>query len=148
MELTTRHPCDPQHVHHFAMLLFWLHRTKRLGLPMVYMCHQHMRQWEGNACPRFTEQLIRSVLADFHGEFAVDTLFGVGKYWREVLSPKTRRISVAMEGARLAVENRSDMDCERVPVDLALEDGARSTVLVSVRSGASAAVDLTRRQEG
>ena len=147
-ELTTRHPCDPQHIHHFGMLLFWLHRTRRLGMPMVFMCHQHMRQFEGKACARFTEHVIRSVLAGFHGEFRIDTLFGIGKYWREVLSPKTRRVAVSLEGARLRVENRSDMDFERVPVDLEWDGGRRSTVLVSVRSGTSASVDLAAPKEG
>ena len=141
VELTTRHPCDPQHIHHFAMLLFWLHRTKRMGLPMVYMCHQHMRQFEGKACTRFTEHFLRRVLMDSRGDFYIDTLFGVGKYWREVLSPKTRRVAVALEGARLVVENRSDMDFERIPVDVELRGGGRSTVLVSVRSGETIAMD-------
>lgn len=135
VELTSRYPPDPQHVHHFAMLRFWLHRSSRLGLPMVFMCHQHMRQWEGPACGRFTEHLLRSVLADCRGEFAIDTLFGVGKYWREVLSPKTRRVAVALDGARLRIENRSDADFARVPVDLELANGGRTTVLVAVRGG-------------
>lgn len=145
VELTSRYPPDPQHVHHFAMLRFWMHRSKRLGRPMVFMCHQHMRQWEGMACARFTEYVLRSALADFHGEFHVDTLFGIGKYWREVLSPKTRRVAVALEGTRLAVENRSDAEFERVPVDLELEDGARSTVLVSVQSGQNTELDLREK---
>jgi hypothetical protein len=142
VELTTRHPCDPQHIHHFGMLLFWLHRTNRRGLPMVYMCHQHMRQFEGEACTRFTEHFLRRVLMDFHGEFRIDTLFGVGKYWREVLSAKTRRVAVSLEGARIVVENRSDMDFENVPVDLKLADGGRSTLLVSVRSGEKIGLDM------
>ncbi|NCA81158.1 MAG: hypothetical protein EOM72_00230 [Opitutae bacterium] len=142
VELTTRHPCDPQHIHHFGMLLFWLHRTKRLGMPMVFMCHQHMRQFEGQACARFTEHFLRRALMDFHGEFYVDTLFGVGKYWREVLSAKTLRVAVSLEGARIVVENRSDMDFERVPVDLELADGGHSTRLVSVRSGEKIVLDL------
>ena len=145
VELTSRYPPDAQHVHHFAMLRFWLHRTKRLGLPMVFMCHQHMRQWEGPACTRFTEAMLRSVLADFHGEFYVDTLFGVGKYWREVLSPKTRTVAVRLDGSRLRVDNGSDQDFECVPVDLELDDGARSTVLVSVRSGQAAEVDFREK---
>ena len=135
VELTSRYPPDPQHVFHFFMLVFWLNRSYRLGRPMVFMCHQHLRQWEGPACALFTEALMRSVLRGYHGECWIDTLFGVGKYWREVLSPQTRRVAVALDGARLTVENRSDVDFERVPVDLELEDGARSTVLVSVRSG-------------
>lgn len=109
---------------------------------MVFMCHQHMRQWEGPNCARFTEALIRRVLLDFHGEYYIDTLFGVGKYWREVLSPQTRRLSVSLAGTRLIVENRSDVSFDQVPVDLELEDGARSTVLVSVRSGQTIEVKL------
>ena len=85
---------------------------------------------------------MRSVLRGYHGECWIDTLFGVGKYWREVLSPQTRRMAVALDGARLTVENRSDVDFERVPVDLELADGARSTVLVSVRSGQRIELDL------
>ncbi|MGD9780920.1 MAG: hypothetical protein AB7V14_02070 [Kiritimatiellia bacterium] len=145
VELTSRYPPDPQHAFHFFMLVFWLNRSRRLGRPMVFMCHQHMRQWEGPACALFSEALIRSVLRGFHGEFHVDTLFGVGKYWREVLSPRTRRVAVALDGTRLRVENRSDMDFERVPVDLELADGGRSTVLVSVRSGQTVEVDLMER---
>lgn len=142
VELTTRHPCDPQHIHHFGMLLFWLHRTRRLGMPMVFMCHQHMRQFEGKACTRFTEHFLRRTLMDFQGEFRIDTLFGVGKYWREVLSAKTRRVAVSREGARIVVENRSDMDFENVPVDLELADGGQSTLLVSVRGGEKIVLDL------
>ena len=142
VELTSRYPPDPQHVHHFAMLRFWLHRSCRLGRPMVFMCHQHMRQWEGPACGRFTEHLLRSVLVDFHGEFAIDTLFGVGKYWREVLSPRTRRVAVALDSARLRIENRSAEDFARVPVDLELEGGGRTTVLVSARGGQTVELEL------
>ena len=142
VELTSRYPPDPQHVHHFAMLRFWLQRSCRLGRPMVFMCHQHMRQWEGPACGRFTEHLLRSALADFHGEFAIDTLFGVGKYWREVLSPQTRRVAVALDGARLRIENRSDADFAQVPVDLELADGGRTTVLVSVGAGQTVELKL------
>lgn len=144
-ELTSRYPPDPQNGFHFFMLIFWLNRARRLGRPMIFMCHQHMRQWDGPVCSLFTEALIRRMLIDFHGEFYVDTLFGVGKYWREVLSPQTRRLTVSLAGLRLIVENHSDMDFEHVPVDLELEDGARSTVLVSVRSGQKIEVDLQEK---
>ena len=145
VELTSRYPPDPQHVHHYAMLRFWMHRARRLGRPMVFMCHQHMRQWEGPACARFTERIIRSALVDFRGEFFIDTLFGVGKYWREVLSPRTRRVTVALVGTRLVVDNRSDADFERVPVDVERADGRRATVLVAVRRGQRLEVDLQEK---
>ena len=145
VELTSRYPPDPQHGFHFFMLIFWLNRSRRLGRPMVFMCHQHMRQWDGPACSLFTEAFLRRMLLDFHGDFYVDTLFGVGKYWREVLSPRTRRLTVSLAGARLIVENRSDMNFDQVPVDLELEDGTRSTVLVSVRSGQKIEVNLQEK---
>ena len=144
VELTSRYPPDPQHIHHFAMLRFWLHRAWRLGRPLVFMCHQHMRQWEGLACARFTEHVLRCVLADFQGDLYIDTLYGVGKYWREILSPATRRVRVALTDQRLRIENQSDMDFMKIPVDVERENGARSTVLVSVRSGETAEVDLHR----
>jgi len=109
---------------------------------MVFMCHQHMRQWEGPACGRFAEHLLRSALAERHGEFAIDTLFGVGKYWREVLSPQTRRVTVALDGARLRVENHSETDFARVPVDLELANGGRTTVLLSARGGQTSELEL------
>ncbi|MDD2520718.1 MAG: hypothetical protein PHR34_07165 [Kiritimatiellae bacterium] len=142
VELTSRYPPDPQNGFHFFMLMFWLHRSRRRGLPMVYMCHQHMRQWDGPACTRFAEALIRRVLLDFHGEFYVDTLFGVGQYWREALSPRTRRIRAALDGTRIAVENRGDADFRRVPVDLELADGSRSTVLADVAAGQKIKMEL------
>ena len=148
VELTSRYPGDPRHIYHVAMLLFWLHRSRRRGIPMVYMCHQHLRQFEGQACTRFTEYLLRKVLADFHGDFYINTLFGIGKYWREVLSPKMRRVTVLLVGSRIVVENRSDIDVERVPVDLYLAGGARSTLLISVRSGAGVTIDATTVQPG
>ena len=142
VELTSRHPCDPQHILHWAMVRFWLHRSARRGIPMVFMCHQHMRQWEGPACMRFTEEILRSALADFHGEFFVDTVFGAGKYWREVLSPATRTATVSLAGNRLVVENAGDMDFERVPVDLDLAGGGRMTVLASVRAGRKTEIEF------
>ena len=148
VELTSRYPGDPRHIYHVAMLLFWLHRSQRRGLPMVYMCHQHLRQFEGYACTRFTEYLLRTVLADCHGDFYINTLFGIGKYWREVLSPKTRRVTVLLVGNRIVVGNFSDIDVERLPVDLYLAGGARSTLLVSVRSGESVTIDVANAQFG
>lgn len=145
VELTSRYPPDPQHGLHFFMLLFWLNRARRLGRPMVFMCHQHLRQWDGPDCSLFTEAFIRRMLMDFHGDFYVDTLFGVGKYWREVLSPQTRRLTVSLTGSHLIVENRSDVDLNHLPVDLEWENGGRSTVLISVPSGQKIEMNLQEK---
>ena len=142
VELTARYPGDPEHIFHMGMLLFWLYRSLRSRLPMIFMCHQHMRQFEGLACTRFTEYIIRKVLRDFNGDFYVDTVFGIGKYWREVLSPKMRRVNVLLDDACIVIENQSDMDFERIPIDLELSDGGRSTLLVSVKSCSRVSIDL------
>ncbi|MBT7701378.1 MAG: hypothetical protein HN700_13875 [Verrucomicrobia bacterium] len=141
VELTSRYPCDPQHIYHVAMLHFWLHRSLRLGVPMIYMCHQHMRQFDGLACTRFTEHMLRHVLIDYHGDFYIDTLYGVGAYWREVLSPKSRRVVVAVEGASITVTNGSELDLAKLPVDLKYRGGLRRTVLVDVPAGAAVRID-------
>ena len=46
------------------------------------------------------------------------------------------------DAARVAAENRSDLDMTRVPVDLELADGTRSAVLLSLPRGAKIALDL------
>lgn len=142
VELTTRYPCDPQHVYHWGMLRFWLYRSCRLGLPMIYMCHQHMRQFDGPACMRITEQLLSTVIGGIHGECCIDTLFGIGEYWRRVLSPKTRQVSVQLAGTRLTVDNRSELNLSKLPVDLVLPDGKQSTILLDVPGGSCRTLDL------
>ena len=92
--------------------------------------------------------MLRAVLADFNGEFYIDTLFGIGKYWREVLSLKTRRVTVLINGKSIVVENQSDIDLERIPVDLHLAGGAQSTLKFSVKSGESVEIDIARVKSG
>ena len=132
VELTNRYPGDPRHVYHWAMVMFWLHRSQRRGIPMVFMCHQHMRQFDGHACTRFTESILRQALGGFHGDLHINTMFGMGKYWREALSPETRRIRVTVAGDRVTVENGSDAEFADVPVDLVLAGGGRATLLVDL----------------
>ncbi|NCA72212.1 MAG: hypothetical protein EOM91_19490 [Sphingobacteriia bacterium] len=142
VELTARYPGDPQHIHHFDMLTFWLHRAHRLGIPMVLMCHQHLRQFDGTACARLTEALLRHALAGFSGDLYVDTVYGIGVYWRDVLSPTSAVVRVTCEDGRVTLTNGSERDVVRVPVDIQLADGGRITGLVSVASGGMAVVDV------
>ncbi len=135
VELTKRYPGDPQHIYHVAMNLFWIHRAHRKGIPVVFMCHQHLRQFAGYACARFTEYTLRHALHNFHGDLHINTVFGIGKYWREVLSPKTRRVHVAVEGKTVRVRNQSDFNLTDMPLDIELADGRRFTVLVNVTAG-------------
>ena len=135
VELTKRYPGDPQHIYHVAMNLFWIHRAQRKGIPVVFMCHQHLRQFDGYACARFTEYTLRYALEKFHGDLHINTVFGIGKYWREVLSPKTHRIRVAVENNSIRIRNESDFSLVEAPLEVKLADGRRFTVLVNVAAG-------------
>jgi hypothetical protein len=135
VELTKRYPGDPQHIYHVAMNLFWIHRAHRKAMPVVFMCHQHLRQFDGSACARFTEYTLRYVLGEFHGDLHINTVHGIGKYWREVLSPRTRRVEVCLQDNGVRVRNFSDLQICNMPVDVELEDGRRFTVLADVGAG-------------
>jgi hypothetical protein len=142
VELTKRYPGDPQHIYHVAMNLFWIHRAHRKGIPVVFMCHQHLRQFDGYACTRFTEYTLRYVLHHFQGDLHINTVYGLGKYWREVLSPKTRRVQVLAKENQVTVRNQSDVPLADVPLDIHLADGKRLTVLVNVPAGKEICVPL------
>jgi hypothetical protein len=136
VELTKRYPGDPLDVYHVAMNVFWFHRAHRLGIPVVFMCHQHLRAYESRSCAVYTEYLLRYVLERFNGDLHVNTVFGIGKYWREVLSPETRTVTVRVNGDEVIVTNGSDQDFDAVPVDLVTADGRHFTRLVSLAAGA------------
>jgi hypothetical protein len=141
VELTKRYPGDPQHIYHVGMNLFWIHRAHRKGIPVVFMCHQHLRQFDGYACARFTEYTLRYALSRFQGDLHVNTVYGIGKYWLEVLSPVTRRVSLRVEGNNLHLENLSGADLVDVPVDVRCNSGAKHTLLVSLPAGSRVCLD-------
>lgn len=135
VELSVRHPGDPLTLSHVEMFRFWLHRGHRLGIPVVFMGHQHLHQGRGSACLALTERILRLVLTGFRGDFHVDTVFGVGKYWREVLSGETRSVTVSVTGGDVVVRNCGDLDLKDLPVDVEAEGPARFCVLCDVRAG-------------
>lgn len=142
VELTKRYPGDPQHIYHVAMNLFWVHRAHRKGIPVVFMCHQHLRQFDGHTCTRFTEYTLRYALQNFQGDLHINTVYGIGKYWREVLSPKTRRVSLEIHGNTVQVRNESDFCLVDMPIDLELTDARRLTVLVNIPAGGTTSLQL------
>ena len=148
VELTKRYPGDPQHIYHVAMNLFWIHRAHRKGIPVVFMCHQHLRQFDDYACTRFTEYTLRYALSRFQGDLHVNTVFGIGKYWREVLSPVTRRVTLRVQGNELHLENQSDADFADVPVDVKLSSGAQHTLLISLPADSKVCVDALTGASG
>lgn len=134
VELTARYPSDPQHIYHLAMLNFWLHRSHRLGIPMILMVHQHLRQFSGGACLRFTEWLLRRALEGFHGDFYMDTVYGIGSWWRDVLSPQNSVVRLSQSDGRLQLTNSGDRDLANLPIDILLADGSRTTRIVTARA--------------
>jgi hypothetical protein len=140
VELTKRYPGDPEHLLHYWMNLFWVHRAHRLGIPVVFMCHQHMRLFDGWACTRLTEGVLRHVLHAFSGDLWVDTVYGIGVYWRDVLSERAR-VTVRMEDGLVRVRSSAPLAHGQVPVDVTFEGGGRATVLVDLAPGSEVALD-------
>jgi len=142
VELTKRYPGDPQHVFHVAMNHFWIHRAHRKAIPVVFMCHQHMRQFDGHACARLTEYTLRHVITSFKGDLHINTVYGVGKYWREVLSPKTKTISVGIDNDSILIQNRGDLDLVDAPLDITIANGCKMTILITLPMGQEKIVKL------
>jgi len=138
VELTKRYPGDPQHIYHLAMNKFWMHRAHRLGIPMIFMCHQHMRNFEGHACTRLTEQVLRHVLTRFNGDLHINTVYGIGDWWHQVLSPHTRVLNVGWTETACTVENRGDTDLSNLPVDVRFADGSVATYLLDLPAHSAA----------
>lgn len=137
LELTARYPSDPQHTLHAAMLEFWLCRGHRLGLPVIFLVHQHMRQFDGVVCSRLTEHLLDRVVRHFDGDFYIDTVYGIGRYWLDVLSGDRSRVQVEGDGANRRVVNKADRAIDNIPVDVKLRTGECLTRLVSLNAGES-----------
>lgn len=131
VELTKRYPGDPQHLFHYWMNLFWVHRAHRLGIPMIFMCHQHMRLFDGWACTRLTEGILRYVLHNFSGDLWINTVYGIGIYWRDVLSDRAA-IKVSLDRGIVTIRNNAKTAYYKVPVDLELEGGRATTLLVDL----------------
>lgn len=137
VELTKRYPGDPESIFHVAMIRYWIHRAHRRCIPIVFMCHQHMRQFSGHSCARFTEHILRYVLSRFNGDLHINTVYGIGIYWREVLSPTTRTVSIECKPDQVRVCNAGSIHLAAVPIDLTFQGGRRATVLIALPPNAS-----------
>ncbi len=136
VELTRMLPRDPQHAAQVAMLKFWLGFARRHGRALVYLAHHHLVMYEGNACYNLTAELLRHVLADTEGDIYPATLTALGRYWRDVLSPRTRCLKISLEGEGVRLENTGSRDLTGLPLELELAGGGRYMRLVDVPAGA------------
>ncbi len=143
VELTKRYPGDPEDIYHLGMILYWIHRAQRRGIPVIFMCHQHMRQFSGQSCTRFTEYILRYVLTQFNGDLHINTVYGIGIYWNEVFSPKNRSVFIENKDGGLMVYNRGKIDLSAVPVDIRYKNGKQATFLFDLPAGSSFQMSAT-----
>jgi len=143
VELTRVLPRDPVNAAQIAMLKYWVSYARRTGRAMVYLAHHHVRLYESNICFNLTAELLRYVLGSTEGDVWCGTLAAIGRYWRDVLSEKTRCVEIRNSGARVEIFNRGDRDLDGLPLDLELDDGTRHMRLVSVPARASVVIEFS-----
>jgi len=142
VELTRMLPRDPVNAAQIAMLKFWVGFARRNGRALVYLAHHHLVMYEGNACYNLTAELLRHVLADTEGDVYCGTLTAVGRYWRDVLSERTRCVRVSLDGDAVSVENSGDRALRGLPVEIELAGGGRFMRLVDVPARATLRLNL------
>jgi len=142
VELSKKYPGDPLHGNQCAMLKYWTHHARRHGRVMVLMAHHHLRGWEAASCFRLTEELLRDVVGDSHGDFYIATMSAVGLWWERVLCREHRWVVPrAPGGLAFTVENQGDKTLEAVPVEVTFSTGDRTLALVDAAPGGTARVD-------
>lgn len=135
VELTKKYPGDPDNAYKLAMLKYWLHLARRTGRAFIFMAHHHLLRYWDDSCYNITQEFFRHVLSDCHGDFYVATIGAVGRYWRDVLSERTRKIVVRCENGAVKVENRGVRPLSGIPVEVTLEPGGRFMILVDIGPG-------------
>lgn len=141
-EMTRMLPRDPVNAPQIAMLKFWMSFARRNKRTLVYLAHHHLVMYQSNACYSLTAELLRHVLQDTEGDVYPATLTGAGRYWRDVLSPKTRKIQITIQDGKATVTNSANRGLTGIPVDLVFNDGSRQVQLVDIPCGQSIIIDM------
>ena len=140
VELPRMHPRDPENAFQLAMAKFWVGVARRSGRALVFLAHHHLMRYKGGESAALVEEMLYHVLADNDGDLFAGTLTSVGRYWRDVLSPRTRCVKVQADGARVTVTNSGSRALNGLPLELDFGGGRRQLRLVDV--GAEATVNL------
>jgi hypothetical protein len=77
---------------------------------------------------------MRSILADTEGDIWCGTLSAIGRYWRDVLSERTRCIDVQTINDRVQLINTAGRAIEGIPVEVTLNSGRRFMRLVDAEA--------------
>ena len=142
VELTRMLPRDPVHAAHVAMLEFWLGFARRNGRALVFLAHHHLLMYRSNACANLTAELLRHVLSDAEGDVYAATLTAMGRYWRDVLSERTRAVRVDVGETAVEIRNVGDRPLIGLPLEIEFADGRRCLRLVDVLPRAATRVAL------
>ena len=140
VELPRMHPRDPENAGQVAMLKYWVGAARRTGRALVFLAHHHLMRYRGNESAALVETFLHHVLAEQQGDLHVGTLTAVGRYWRDVLSPRTRCVQAKTAGNRISVANGGARPLDALPLEIELGGGKRHLRLVDVP--ANSTVDL------
>ena len=140
VEIPRMHPRDPENAGQIAMLKYWVGVARRTGRALVFLAHHHLMRYRGNESAALVETFLHHVLADQQGDLYVGTLTAVGRYWRDVLSPRTRCVNATAASNRVTVANAGPRPFAALPLEIDLGHGKRHLRLVDV--GAKATVEL------
>ena len=142
VELTRMLPRDPVHAAQIAMLKFWLGFARRKGRALVFLAHHHLMLYQTHACYGLTAELLRHVLADTEGDVYPATLTAMGRYWRDVLSERTRTIDLQVGDDAVEVRNTGDRALAGLPVEIEFQGGRRCMRLVDVPPHSSVSIRM------
>jgi hypothetical protein len=142
VELTRKYPRDPDDAYKVATLNYWLHAAARTRRAFIFLSHHHLLRYEGTACYHCTEEVLRYVLEANAGGFHVGTVAALGRYWRDVLSPRTRVVHVTAAGGEVRVHNSGVHALFGLPLEIDLGGGRRFMRLLDVPAGDEAVVRI------
>lgn len=142
VELTRMTPRDPVNAPQVAVLKFWVGFARRNLRSLVYLAHHHLVMYETNICSNLTSELLRHVLADTEGDVHAATVTSLGRWWRDVLSERTRAVRAEVHRGGIVVRNDADRPIAGIPVEVDLGGGRSFMALVDAPAAGTATLQL------
>jgi len=139
-ELTRMSPRDPVNASQLAVLKFWVGFARRKRRALVYLAHHHLLMYRGTSCFALTAELLRHVVAESEGDVHAATVTSLGRYWRDVLSQRTRCLDVKCGEQGVIASSRGDRDLAGIPVEVEFAGGRRMMRIVRVPAGTAVQV--------
>ena len=128
------HPRDPENACQLAIMKYWVGVARRTGRSLVFLAHLHLMRYRGNVSYHLVEELLRYVLAEQEGDLYVATLTSVGRYWRDVLSERTRCIDIRVDGQTVHIANNGARDLSGLPLEIDMGEGRCFMRMVDVNA--------------